>query len=75
MRFDEVVEILSHFHWTLNLASYICGVQLTVGVWLTVGFPSQNPGVRGGGGSGTMSIDIADVPNPLRVTDFHLTEE
>ena len=38
------------------------GVQLTVGVRLTLGFPSRNPGARGG----TMSVDIADIPNPLR---------
>ena len=43
---------------------YICGVQLTVGVWLTIGFPCRNPGVKG---EGTMSVDIANVPNPLTV--------
>ena len=43
----------------MNLTSYmyICGVQLTIGMWLTIRFPSQNPIVRGGGG--TMSVDIA----------------
>ena len=46
---------------------YICGVQLTIGIWLTIRFPSQNPGVRGGGGGGeTMSVDIAKVPDRLR---------
>ena len=60
------------------MISYIYGVQLTVGVQLTAGFPSRNPGVR----EGTMSVVIADVPNALRgvrgevgSTDFYLTAE
>ena len=45
------------------MISYICGVHLTVGVWLTVGFPSRSPGV---GGAETISADIANVTTPLR---------
>ena len=42
-------------------------MQLTLGVWLTVGFPSQNPGEGGGGGGErTVSADITNVPNPLK---------
>ena len=80
MHEHEVTEILSHFHQALNLISYICGVQLTVGTSAAhcrASFPE--PGCKGGGEGRTMSIDMANVPNPLRVrgevgsTDFYLT--
>ena len=50
-------------------------MQLTVGVQLTVQFPSRNPGVRGE----TRPADIANVPSLLKEvgevgsTDFYLT--
>ena len=55
-------------------------MQLTVVVRFTIGFPYRNSGVRGGGE--TMSVDVANVLNPLRgvrgevgSTDFCSTAE